>query len=128
MSDRLGALRPRKTAGVERPNDNLSQNAHAARTLREYTCGLMALLFKDTSPAAERVLLEALRRKTPAERFRLALEASEALRQMVWASVRRDYPEADEQQQFRQFAHRWLGAELARKVYGPDDLDARGGG
>ncbi len=90
----------------------------------------MALLFKDTSPAAERVLLEALRRKTPAERFRLALEASEALRQMVWASVRRDYPEADEQQQFRQFACRWLGAELVWKVYGhgPDDLDARGGG
>lgn len=80
----------------------------------------MAPLFPDTSPGAEAVLLESLRSKTPFQRLRLALEASEALRQMAWASVRRDYPAASEEQVRREFACRWLGPELARKVYGSD--------
>lgn len=80
----------------------------------------MATLSRDTTPEAEQVLLDALRRKTPPERFRLALEASDALRQIGMASVRRDYPRAGPQEILRRFAERWLGAELAARVYGMD--------
>ncbi len=78
----------------------------------------MTRLFEDTTPAAEEVLLESLRSKTCAERLRLAFESSEALRQRVWASVYRDYPSATPLEQLHRFAERWLGPELARKVYG----------
>lgn len=80
----------------------------------------MATLSRDTSPEAERVMLDALRKKTPSERLMLALKASEALRQMGLASVRRDYPDAGEQEVLKRFAVRWLGRELTKKVYGWD--------
>ncbi len=80
----------------------------------------MATLSRDTSEEVERILLEAYRRKTPAERIYLAADTTEFLRQQVWLSIRRDYPHADQNETLCRFAARWLGREWAIRVYGWD--------
>lgn len=46
----------------------------------------------DTTPDAERVQIEILRRKSEGERLRMALEMSEAGRKMVLARIRAENP------------------------------------
>jgi len=80
----------------------------------------MATLFPDTSEQAERVFLEALRKKSPAERLELAADTTECLRQIVVGGIRWRYPDAGEEEVLRRFAARWLGREWAIRVYGWD--------
>ena len=80
----------------------------------------MATLSRDTSEETERVLLEALRQKSPAERLELAADSTECLRQLVLGSIRRRYPQAGQDEVLRRFAARWLGREWAIRVYGWD--------
>ena len=80
----------------------------------------MATLSRDTDEDSERVLLDLLRRKSPAERLRLAADASECLRRLVEGSLRRRYPRADEDELRRRFAALWLGREWALRVYSWD--------
>ena len=48
---------------------------------------------RDTSPAAERARLEAIRRLDPVQRVRQALAFSESMRQLALARLRERYPE-----------------------------------
>ncbi len=80
----------------------------------------MAPLSRDTSEQSEGVLLEALRRKSPGERFQLAADSSECLRQLVKQGIRLRYPHAGEDEMRCRFAALWLGRELAIRVYGWD--------
>ena len=77
----------------------------------------------DTSPEAEKVQLEILRRMTPARRLRLALGWSASLRRMIRANLKKEFPDDTEAQHKRRFAGRWLGDELAEKVYGPPEAN-----
>jgi len=61
--------------------------------------------------------LDLVRRLSPEERLRRALELSAAVRQMGEAGIRQAYPGASEQELFMRIAERQLGKELSRQVY-----------
>ena len=82
--------------------------------------GRMVPLSRDTSAAAERQMLEALRRLTPGARIRLACDATTSLRQVVQAGLRLNYPQAGSDEMRRRFAARWLGSGWARRIYAWD--------
>ena len=73
----------------------------------------------DTSATAEQVRLRALRGMSPARRFSIALGWSQSVRDMSRASLRKQFPDHDENELRRLIAERFLGPELATKVYGP---------
>jgi hypothetical protein len=77
----------------------------------------------NTSPEAERVLVELRRKATPARRFTIAFDTTRTLQEFVLAGMRQRYPMATPEQLRLRFAAAWLGPELARKAYGtlPDD-------
>lgn len=80
----------------------------------------MATLSRDTGEETERVFLELLRRKSSAERLRLAADTTECLRRLVAGSLRRRYPQTEEDEIRRRFAALWLGREWAIRVYAWD--------
>ncbi len=80
----------------------------------------MAISAPDSSEQTERFILELLRKKTPVERMRIASDLTQSVRQMVRDAVRRDYPNASEEEVLKRFAARWLGRDLAIKAYGWD--------
>jgi hypothetical protein len=73
----------------------------------------------DTSPEAERVLIELLRRTAVWRRLQLADEMSKTAREMSMAGLRLRHPHASEKELRRRFADLHLGPELAEQVYGP---------
>ena len=85
----------------------------------------MRALTEDTSPEAERVLIELWRQCTPARKFALVLDTTRALQEFVFAGAQERHPtESSERLRYR-FAELWLGPELTRQVYGamPDDSE-----
>lgn len=78
----------------------------------------------DTDSQSEEVRLRILRAMSPARRLTLAVGWSTALRDMTRAGLRQQFSGASETRLSRLFAERWLGPELAAKVYGA--LDAHG--
>ena len=73
----------------------------------------------DTSPDAERVLIELMRRATAWRRLQLADRMSISTRELCRAGLRMRHPNASEAELRRRFADIYLGSELAAKVYGP---------
>lgn len=65
----------------------------------------------DTSPEVDRRRLELLASKSDTERAAAAFALTEQVRKMVWAAVRRSFPDADEAE---------LRVRYAEHVYGPD--------
>ena len=78
-----------------------------------------AILSTDTTPEIERRQVELWRRLSPAERLRLAADASIAVMNLSLAGVRRRYPHASERECFLRAAAIRLGAETVRRIY-PD--------
>lgn len=70
----------------------------------------------DTSPEAERVLIELTRRLPVARRLELAWQWSATMRRLGWENVRANHPGADEAELRRYHAARLLGPDLASKV------------
>lgn len=79
----------------------------------------MRTLAEDTSPEAERVLIELWRRATPARKFAMILSANRTGRVLATAGLRARFPKETPVQVRRRFADLWLGPELAAKAYGP---------
>lgn len=79
------------------------------------------LSVNDSSPDAEAVRLTLIQRMSPSRRLAMATGWSNSLREMVRASVRSQFKGAPENFVRRLLAERWLGSELATKVYGPPD-------
>jgi hypothetical protein len=77
----------------------------------------------DTSPEAERVLIELLRQTPRWRRLQLADQMSLTVRNLCLAGLRRRHPEATEAEIRRRFADLYLGPELAAKAYGPPPAD-----
>ena len=75
----------------------------------------------DTSIQADAVRVKVLQTMSPSRRFAMATGWSTSMREMVWAGLKRQFSEAPEGVRRRLLAERWLGAELAAKVYGPID-------
>ena len=72
----------------------------------------------DTSPEAHRIQMAIYARMPAGRRIRQAVSRSESLRKMVWQRVAEAHPQAAPDRLRRLFAERWLGPELARRVYG----------
>ena len=77
----------------------------------------------DTSPEAERVLIELLRRAPAWRQLQLGDQMSVTVRQLSMAGLRTRHPAANEAALRRRFANIHLGPELAARVYGASQAD-----
>jgi hypothetical protein len=76
-------------------------------------------LAEDTQPEAERVLIELLRRATPARKMAMVLDANRTARLLALTGLRERYPQESEARTQRRLAELWLGHDLAARAYGP---------
>jgi hypothetical protein len=79
----------------------------------------MRTLAEDTSPEAERVLIELFRKASSQEKFRALADATLFMRELAMNGIRERYPNDPPEVQRRRLADLLLGPELARKAYGP---------
>ncbi|MEJ5198196.1 MAG: hypothetical protein WHX53_04670 [Anaerolineae bacterium] len=79
----------------------------------------MTRLFPDTSPEAERILIELLRRAPVARKLEMLGQLNATARQLALQGLRARHPEATEAELRRHLADLVLGRELAARVYGP---------
>jgi hypothetical protein len=77
----------------------------------------------DTSPEAERVLIELLRQAPAWRRLQLTDRMSNFARGLSLAGLRARHPQASETELRRRFADIHLGPKLAAQVYGPRPAD-----
>ena len=73
----------------------------------------------DTSLDAERVLFDLARRNPAWRKVELLGEMYLMARELAWSGLRRRHPDESPQQLRRRLADILLGAELARRAYGP---------
>lgn len=88
------------------------------------------VLSRDTSPEAERVQMELLRRMSVAERLRLLEGLNELVRTVALAGIRTRFPNAAQEELEFQFARLRLGDDLALRVFRAREergLGAQGG-
>ena len=74
----------------------------------------------DTHPEIERILIEAYRRMTPAEKIRKMRQLNEFGYGLTLAEVKRQHPTASERECQLRVASRYLPSELMRKAFGWD--------
>ena len=79
----------------------------------------MKPLASDTSPEAERVLVELWRRASPARKMEMVLSANRTARALAMSGLRQRYPADTPARLQRRLADLWLGPDLATKAYGP---------
>jgi hypothetical protein len=79
----------------------------------------MSALFPDTSPEAERLLLELLRRAPIQRKLEMLDQMNRAARELAMMGLRARHPNATEAQLQRLMADLLLGPELAERAYGP---------
>ena len=77
----------------------------------------------DTSPEAERVLIELLRQAPAWRGLQLTDHMGATVRNLCLAGLRSRHPKASEAELQRRFADIHLGPELATKVNGPPPTD-----
>lgn len=80
----------------------------------------MKTLSPDTTPEAESVLLELLRRAPVWKRLQMVDQMHETLRQLAIADIRRRYPAADDEEIKRRLAARVLSRTDVINAYGWD--------
>lgn len=79
----------------------------------------MSRLFPDTSPNAERVLIELMRKAPPWRKLELVAQLNETVRLLALSGLRQQYPDATPEELQRLLADLLLGPELAERAYGP---------
>jgi hypothetical protein len=72
----------------------------------------------DTSPEIEARMFELYAAMTPRQRIKRALSLSQFTRQLARGELRRQYPEASEDELRIRFAQRTLGDELTLSAFG----------
>ena|SRR5688572_24812029 len=84
-------------------------------------------LSPDTTPEAEAVQIELLRRMTPAERFALVLRLNAQARALQMAGIRSRHPDASEEELRLRLASLWLDRETMIRMFGWDpDVEGLG--
>jgi hypothetical protein len=78
-----------------------------------------ALLFPDTRPEAEAVLIELLRQAPPWRKLHMVGQLNQTVRTLALSGLCQRYPEATSQELRRRLADLLLGPDLAARVYGP---------
>jgi hypothetical protein len=79
----------------------------------------MRTLASDTTPEAERVLVELLREASPARKMAMVLSANHTARCLAMTGLRERHPGESPALLRRRLADLWLGPELAAKACGP---------
>jgi hypothetical protein len=72
----------------------------------------------DTSPEAEKVMVDLLRRASSARKWQMVEDCNRAAKDAALARLRATYPTDSERQLRRRLASLWLGDELASKAFG----------
>lgn len=85
----------------------------------------MSVLFSDTRPEAEELLLDLLRKTPGWRKLEMVGELYETARTLAMQGLRLRHPQATEEQLRRAHADLVLGPELAEKVCGPWDEKER---
>ena len=78
----------------------------------------MKTLSPDTSAEAEEVQIALLRQAPAWRKLEIAFQLTRSLKNMIRADLQERYPHDDPAMHHRRLAHRWLGSDLASKVYG----------
>ena len=79
----------------------------------------MSTLFPDTRPEAEAVLIRLLRQAPPWRKLEMVDQLNQSVKLLTLTGLQCRYPNDNEDLLRRRLADLLLGAELARKVYGP---------
>lgn len=79
----------------------------------------MSTLFPDTRPEAEAVLIRLLCQAPPWRKLEMVDQLNQSVKLLAFTGLQRRYPNCSEDLLRRRLADLLLGAELARKVYGP---------
>jgi len=79
----------------------------------------MRTLAEDTSPGVERMLIDLLRKASPARKFEMISSAVCASRQLALSGLKMRFPGEALPRLRRRLASVWLGDDLAEKAYGP---------
>ena len=83
----------------------------------------MSTLSADTSPEAERMQFELLRRAPAWRKMQMVGEMNQTVRMLALAGLRQRFPRATDAELRRRLADLLLGQELAARVYGASDYD-----
>lgn len=73
-------------------------------------------LWEDTSPDAERVLIEGYRRMSPARKAQQVVALTQAVQQLALARLRVEMPNASDQELRMALAALWLPEDLLNRV------------
>ena len=79
----------------------------------------MSIAHSDTTPEIERVLFERLREMPAWRKLDMVAQLNRTARELALSGLRQRYPHAGPQEIRRRLADLLLGAELAKRVYGP---------
>ena len=74
---------------------------------------------RDTSPEAERVLIELLRQAPAWRKLRMVEDTNRSVKDLLMAGLRQRFPQDPPEVLRRRFAELWLGPELSAAAYGP---------
>ena len=74
----------------------------------------------DTHPAIELIIIEGFRKMPPGQRFNMALEMSEAIRDLAKAGILKRYPGISNEELRKRLGALLLGRELSIKANGWD--------
>lgn len=73
----------------------------------------------DTSPEAERVWIELLRKAPPWRKLRMVDDTNRSVKDLLLAGLRQRFPHDSPAMLRRRLADLWLGPELSALAYGP---------
>lgn len=73
----------------------------------------------DTSPEAERVLIELLRKAPAWRKLRMVEDTNLSVKQLLMIGLRSRFPQDSPAMLRRRLADLWLGPELSESAYGP---------
>ena len=79
----------------------------------------MSVLFPDTAPEAERVLIDLLRRAPPLRKLEMVGQLNQTVRTLALSGLRQRHPQATAEELRRRLADLLLGPVMATEVYGP---------
>lgn len=74
----------------------------------------------DTHPALEPVIIEGYRKMSPGQRFQMAMEMSEAVRDLAKTGILKRHPGISDEELRKRLGALLLGRELSIKVNGWD--------
>lgn len=78
----------------------------------------MKPLFEDTSPEAEKILIEGYRRMPFHQKLQCIFDLNDTVRSLQMAQLRKQYPQADDRECLMRLASQWLDPDLMRKAFG----------